>query len=99
MTVRKIVVEIRIDLYADPDPDPRNKTNADPYPDPDPGQTLKSQKVKKHTYEGTKVFLKGRKPGSYVNFGQFRCSWIWIKDNQFNADPCGFGSTTLVRNS
>ncbi len=55
--------------------------------DLDPCQTLKSQNVKilhekytyllnvvkviKHTYEGTKAFLKGRKPGLFVNFGQF----------------------------
>jgi hypothetical protein len=53
MTVRNIVVEIRIDFYADPDSDPWSKTNADPYPDPDPGQTLNSQKVKNHSYEET----------------------------------------------
>ncbi len=50
--------------------------------DPDPGKNLKSQKVefymkiflkqiiykKKHTYKGTRAFLKGRKPGLFVNF-------------------------------
>jgi hypothetical protein len=34
-------------------------------------------KVKK-TYEGSKAFLKGRKPGLFVNFGQF-CPWIRIR--------------------
>jgi hypothetical protein len=78
---------IRIGFYAELDPDPWNKTNADPYPDPDPGQTLRSQKVKKHTYEGAKDFLKGRKPGLCVNFGQFRCSWIRIGIRIPNTDP------------
>ncbi len=32
----------------------------------------------KHTYEGTKAFLKIRKPGSFVIFYQFSCSWIRI---------------------
>jgi hypothetical protein len=41
-----------------------SQTNADP----DPGLT------QKHTYDGTKVFLKGRKPGLMVNFGQFPSS-------------------------
>jgi hypothetical protein len=43
-------------------------------PDPDPGQTLEPQKVEflheNHTYEGTEIFLKGRKAGLFfVNFG------------------------------
>ncbi len=59
-------------------------------PDPDPVQTLKPQKVnfymnnmlkigftrrsKNISNEGTKAFLKGRKPGLFFNFGQFPCS-------------------------
>ncbi len=48
----------------------------------------------------TKAVLKGRKPGLFVNFGQFQCSWIririripntgsesWTLDSQMNADP------------
>jgi hypothetical protein len=34
------------------------QTNAEPYLDPDLCVTLKSQKIKKHTYEGTKSFRK-----------------------------------------
>jgi len=33
----------------------------------------------KHNYEGTKAFLKGRKPGLFVNYGQFSWSWIRIR--------------------
>jgi hypothetical protein len=39
---------------------------------------LKVGKVKKHTYEDTKAFLKGRKPGLFVKINQFPCSWIRI---------------------
>jgi hypothetical protein len=53
------------------------------------------------TYEGTKTFLKGSKPGL---FGQFPCSWIPIRTYIPNSDPdpghlneCGFGSTTLIQ--
>jgi hypothetical protein len=34
---------------------------------------------KKHTCEGTTALLKGRKPGLFVNFGKFPCSWIRIR--------------------
>jgi hypothetical protein len=71
-------------LNVDPDTDPDlgSKTNADPSGS---GSRLLSHKqlnfymkntssrlkqVKKHTYEGTEGFLKGRKPGLFVNFGQ-----------------------------
>ncbi len=79
--------------------EPENQINADP--DPDPGQTLKSQKVeflhenmlkvrtikdKKLSYEGTKAFLKGRKPGLFVNFSQFTCSWIRMRIRIPNTD-------------
>jgi hypothetical protein len=46
------------------------------------------------------AFLKRRKPGLFVSFGQFLCSWIWIRiftiririqDSQINKDPCGSG--------
>jgi hypothetical protein len=69
--------------------------------DPDPAFYLnadpESQPMRIH-------FLKGRKPVLFVNFGQFPCSWIWIRipntqDSQINADPCGSGSgsgTTLL---
>jgi hypothetical protein len=65
-------------LDADPetDPDPGSQTDADPG---GPGSRswsdfyCKSQKVKvkKHTYEGIKAFLKGRKPGLLLNFNHF----------------------------
>ncbi len=42
---------------------------------------------KKHTYEGTKAFLKGKKPGVFVNFGKFRCSWIQILIPNTDPDP------------
>jgi hypothetical protein len=73
-----------------PDQDPGNQTNADP----DPCQTLKLQKVQflheKYTLSkygqktclrmyGTYAFLKERKSGLFVNFGQFQCSWIRIR--------------------
>jgi hypothetical protein len=57
-------------------------------------------------HEVTKTFLKGRKPGLFVNVDQFPFSWIRIRfpnadldpiqDSQMNADPGGSGSTTLV---
>jgi hypothetical protein len=55
----------------------------------------------KHTYKGTKAFLKGRKPGLLEYFLQFPCSWIRICIPNTEPDPgqpneCGFGSTTLV---
>ncbi len=116
-----IIMRIRIQLFnhnADPDLDPGSHINADP--DPDPGQTLKSQKVdfymknmlkvrnrsKKYTYEGTKAFLKGRKPGLFENFSQFTCSWIRIRiripntnsdlgqSNECGSMCCGSGFTT-----
>ncbi len=48
----------------------------------------------KHTYEGSKDFSKGKKPGLFVNFGQFQWSvsgsafpiLIRIQDSQINAD-------------
>ena len=44
---------------------------------------------KKHTYEyeGTKAFMKGRKPGLLLNFGQFLCSWIRIRIPNTDTDP------------
>ncbi len=115
-------MRIRIQLfYLNADPDPGSQTNADRCgsADPDPGLAWKSQKVefcmkniidkKKHNYhEGTKAFLKCRKPGLFVKifFGQFQSSRIGsgsafpirilIQDCQMNADPCGSGSTTLL---
>jgi hypothetical protein len=54
-------------------------------------------------YEGTKAFSKGKKPGLFVNFGQFPCSWIRIRIRITYTDPdagqpnqCGSGSTTLL---
>ncbi len=100
-------------LSADPDQDSQIKVVP---ADPDPGQTLKAQKVellhekyrypiktgKKHTYEATKAFLKGRKPGLFINFGQFPCSRIRIPN--FDPDPghpneAGSGSTTLKKSN
>jgi hypothetical protein len=41
-----------------------------------------------HTnYEGTKAFLKYRKPGLFVNFGQYPCSWIRIRIHIPNTVP------------
>jgi hypothetical protein len=86
------------------------RTQTDPCPDP--RRTLKSQKLNfnnekktkstlgkgsKTYYEGTKAFSKGRKPGLFVHFDQFPCSWIRNQDSQINADPCGSGSTTLLQ--
>jgi hypothetical protein len=31
--------------------------------------------------------LKGRKPGLFVNFGQFPCSWTWIRIPNIDPDP------------
>jgi hypothetical protein len=39
----------------------------------------------KHAFEGTKAFLKGRKPDFFVNFGQF--SWTWIRIRNPSTDP------------
>ncbi len=104
-------------LHADPetDPDQGSQNNAGPG---GPGSWsdfcvtkswiftwkmyLKKVRGQKRTYEGTKAFLKGRKPGLFVNFGQFPCSWIQIRirisntdriqDTLMNADPSGSGS-------
>ncbi len=59
-------------------------------------------------YKGTKAFLKNRKPGFFVNCGQFSCSWTrsLIRIPNTDLDPgqpnqceCGsgssFGSSTL----
>jgi hypothetical protein len=72
-------------FYLNADPNPGNQIHSDA----DPGQTLKSQTVNfsmlnnlkagnRSTYEGKKDFLKDRKPGLFVNFGKFPCSWIRI---------------------
>jgi hypothetical protein len=42
---------------------------------------------KKHTYESTKAFLKGRKPGKFENFGQIPRSWIRICIPNTEPDP------------
>ncbi len=62
-------------IHADPVPDPGQKSNYSMK------KIFKVQVIgkKKYTYEGTKAFLKGRKPGLSVNFGQFQCSWIRIR--------------------
>jgi hypothetical protein len=46
---------------------------------------VKGQKIP--TYQGTKAFFKGRKPGFFVNFGQFPYSWIHIRIRIPNTDP------------
>ncbi len=49
-------------------------------------------------YEDTKVFQKGRKPGLFVNFGQFLCSWIQIcipNTNPNRAQPNESGSRRI----
>jgi hypothetical protein len=74
---------------------------ATPYADPDPDQTFESQKAeflhekilkvgKRSINIPTKVqkpFFKGRKPGLFVNFGQFPCSWIRIRIPNTDPDP------------
>jgi hypothetical protein len=40
-----------------------------------------------HYYEGTKAFLKCRKPGLFGNFGRFPCSWIQVRIRIPNTDP------------
>jgi hypothetical protein len=40
-----------------------------------------------HTYDGKKVFWKGRKPGLFVNLGQFPCTWILIHIPNTYPDP------------
>jgi hypothetical protein len=44
---------------------------------------------------------KGWKLGLFFNFGQFPCSWTWIRiqESQSNAGPCGSGYETLEKNS
>jgi hypothetical protein len=49
--------------------------------------TFSRKLVRKHTYEGTKAFLKGRKPGLFVNFSQFPCFWIQIRISNADPDP------------
>jgi hypothetical protein len=44
-------------------------------PDVDPGH----KEVEVLHEKGTKAFLKGSKPGLFVNFGQFLCSWIRVR--------------------
>jgi hypothetical protein len=39
----------------------------------------------RHTYEGSKAFLKSRKPGLFVNFGQFSCFRTQIRLSQYRA--------------
>jgi hypothetical protein len=61
-------------------------------------------KGQKHNYEA-EVFLKGRKPGLFVNFGQFPSSWFGIRIPNTDPDPrhpndcgpggSGSGSTTM----
>jgi hypothetical protein len=87
-------------FYLNADPDPRSgsmepmRIHADP--DPNPGQTLNFSYMKIipkignrsrniHTNKGTKAFLIVRKPGLFVSFGQFLCSWITISIP--NTDP------------
>ncbi len=72
---------IRIGFNADPDSEPAFYINADPNPDPDPEnfyiktiRTSGNRSKNIGTYEGTKAFLKGKKLGLFVKFGQFRCS-------------------------
>ncbi len=48
---------------------------------------LKSVTSQKHTYEGAKAFLKGRKPCLLVNFCKFPCSWIRIHIPNTDPDP------------
>jgi hypothetical protein len=43
--------------------------------------------VQKHTYQGTKASLKGRKPFLFVKFAQFPCSCIRIRIPNTHPDP------------
>jgi hypothetical protein len=56
-----------------------------------------SNRSKKHTLEGTKAVLKGRKPGLFVKSGQNPCSWIRIPNTDPDpGQPNECGSTTPV---
>jgi hypothetical protein len=60
--------------------------------DPDPDS---------HSHSHSESLFERQKPGLFVNFGQFPCSWIririripirirtWIQDSKINADLCG----------
>jgi hypothetical protein len=67
-------------------------------PDPDPLTRLNPDAIR---FRIRNTVLKGRKPGLFVNFGQFPCSWIRIRIPNTDPDPgqpneCGSGSKTLV---
>ncbi len=49
------------------------------YPDPDPHQNVMDPQ---HCHKGTKAFLKGRQPGSLVNFRPFPFFWIYISNTR-----------------
>ncbi len=49
--------------------------------------------VIKHTYVGTKAILEGWKSGLFVNFCQFPCSWIRIRESKINAELCKSGTS------
>jgi hypothetical protein len=48
-------------------------------------------------YEGTKAFLKGRKPDLFVNFGQLPCSWIRTHIPNTDPDPRQQNECGLIR--
>jgi hypothetical protein len=49
--------------------------------------TYSGKRVKKHTYEGKKAFLEGRKRGLFLNFGRFPCSLVRILYSYTDPDP------------
>ncbi len=99
-------------IYLKGDPDQESQTNADSYGyrswsnvNVTKGWNFTwkytvGHRSKTYTYECTTAFMKGRKPSSFVNCGQFLCSWIRIRipiQIRINADTCGSGSTILSR--
>jgi hypothetical protein len=60
-------------------------------PDPDPGSKTNANPC---VSGGSKTLLKGRKPGSFVNHGQFPCCWIRIRIPQCRS---GFRTAKSMR--
>ncbi len=83
------VLWIRIGFLADPHQ--AYFLNADP----DPGIKTNANPC---VSGGSKTLLKGKKPGTFVNYGQFPYCWIWIRIPHTDPDPgqpnqSGSGST------
>jgi hypothetical protein len=75
----KALLWIRIGFNVDSIPDPGSQTKI--HADPDPGQTFTRKKYLKYQKligKEKKTFVKDRKSGSFIYFGQFLCYWIRI---------------------